>query len=203
MSHQVSFIFNLKCEPPDLNNLTNLYFLFRQESQFRSNSLNHMSATHTTSKQHSQPDSVDSAAGTSSSSSSSSLSMSAAHLAGTTKHTTETTIVADLKHSFINNNNTTTTTTTNTSSNSSSLRPFYSKLKKTHIFGVKLEKLCGPYHPTANNQLPPQIIVIIKTEIFKCFIYYLQLMVCNLEFNGKSSLRRKHLTDDISKIGEC
>ena len=106
-----------------------------------------------------QPE-VDSAAGTSSSSSSSSLSVSA-HLAKNIQ--TETTIIADLKNSFLNNNNnnSNTTTTTTASSNSSSLRPLYNKLKKTHLFGVKLEKLCGPYHPTANNQLPLPIIEFI------------------------------------------
>lgn len=41
----------------------------------------------------------------------------------------------------------------------SNLKPFYSKLKKTHLFGVKLEKLCGPYSAT-NNKLPHQIMVI-------------------------------------------
>jgi len=40
----------------------------------------------------------------------------------------------------------------------SNLKPFYSKLKKTHLFGVKLEKLCGPYSAT-NNKLPHQIMV--------------------------------------------
>lgn len=40
----------------------------------------------------------------------------------------------------------------------SNLKPFYSKLKKTHLFGVKLEKICGPYS-TLNNKLPPQIMV--------------------------------------------
>ena len=47
-------------------------------------------------------------------------------------------------------------------SSMSTSRPFYSKLKKSHLFGVKLEKLCGPY--SANNfKLPPQIMVNMST----------------------------------------
>lgn len=40
----------------------------------------------------------------------------------------------------------------------STLKPFYSKLKKSHLFGVKLEKVCGIYS-AANGKLPNQIMV--------------------------------------------
>jgi hypothetical protein len=149
------------------SNLTDFFLLFIKDNQFRSNSLNHVGSNHTSTKNN-QPE-VDSAAG-SSSSSSSSLSMST-HLAKNVH--TETTIIADLKNSFINNNNTnnTTNSTITTSTNSSSLRPFYNKLKKTHLFGVKLEKLCGIYHPTGNNQLPlPIIVIIVLIDSFYFFV---------------------------------
>lgn len=38
------------------------------------------------------------------------------------------------------------------------LKPFYNKLKKSHLFGVRLEKLCGPYSQ-GNQRLPVQIMV--------------------------------------------
>lgn len=44
---------------------------------------------------------------------------------------------------------------------SSTLKPFYNKLKKSHLFGVKLEKICGAYSLT-NNQLPPQIMNLLE-----------------------------------------
>ena len=49
--------------------------------------------------------------------------------------------------------------TNNSNAVNSTLKPFYSKLKKSHLFGVKLDKLCGPYSPT-NNRLPSQVMVI-------------------------------------------
>jgi hypothetical protein len=39
--------------------------------------------------------------------------------------------------------------------------PFYSKLKKYNLFGVKLEKICGPYSST-NNRLPVQIMNLLE-----------------------------------------
>jgi hypothetical protein len=60
-----------------------------------------------------------------------------------------------------NFNSTTTTTSESTGGVAATLRPlFYSKLKKSssQLFGVKLEKICGPYSVT-NNQLPSQLIV--------------------------------------------
>ncbi len=40
----------------------------------------------------------------------------------------------------------------------STLKPFYNKLKRTHLFGVKLEKFCGVYSHS-NCKLPAQIMV--------------------------------------------
>lgn len=50
---------------------------------------------------------------------------------------------------------------------SSTLKPFYNRLKnKTHhLFGARLEKICGPYSPE-NNRLPPAIMV----ERFSIFL---------------------------------
>lgn len=66
-------------------------------------------------------------------------------------------------------------TTTNSSSVnqsvSSTLKPlFYSKLRRStpHLFGVKLEKICGAYSLT-NNQLPSQLIV--RIELFTNVLY--------------------------------
>ncbi|CAF0901665.1 unnamed protein product, partial [Brachionus calyciflorus] len=41
------------------------------------------------------------------------------------------------------------------------LKPFYHKLRKSHIFGVKLEKICGPYS-NDNNQLPLPIMSLME-----------------------------------------
>jgi len=46
----------------------------------------------------------------------------------------------------------------------STLKPFYSKLKKTHLFGVKLEKLCGVYSHL-NCKLPIQIMVMFQASV--------------------------------------
>jgi len=46
----------------------------------------------------------------------------------------------------------------------STLKPFYSKLKKSHLFGVKLEKLCGVYSHS-NCKLPSQIMVMLQASV--------------------------------------
>lgn len=46
----------------------------------------------------------------------------------------------------------------------STLKPFYNKLKKSHLFGVKIEKICGPYSET-NCRLPNPIMVNIWIHI--------------------------------------
>lgn len=50
---------------------------------------------------------------------------------------------------------------TNSKTMVSTLKPFYNKLKKSHLFGTKLEKLCGAYSAT-NNQLPSQIMSLLE-----------------------------------------
>lgn len=47
------------------------------------------------------------------------------------------------------------------SSSNATLKPFYSKLKKTHLFGIKLEKLCGVYG-AQNCKLPVQIMSLLR-----------------------------------------
>lgn len=46
-----------------------------------------------------------------------------------------------------------------TSLANSTLKPFYNRLKKSHLFATKLEKICGPCSHE-NNRLPSQIMVI-------------------------------------------
>lgn len=87
--------------------------------------------------------------GTTSSSSSSSLSVSS-------KNTNTQTEAIETNTTTSNNN----TNNKSQSITNTTLRPFYSKLKKTHLFGVKLDKLMGAYNPQTNYKLPPQIIVI-------------------------------------------
>ena len=117
------------------------------DNQFRSTSLNYVGTVATNEIKIKQTEvEMDSAAG-GSTSSSSSISMT----------------TSKLKH----NNNTTTTTTTgivnSTSLTNATLRPFYNKLKKTHLFGVKLEKLCGTYNVNTNNtKLPIQILSLME-----------------------------------------
>lgn len=48
--------------------------------------------------------------------------------------------------------------------------PFYNRLKKSHhLFGSRLEKLCGPYSPE-NNRLPASIMVSCYYYIFYTFL---------------------------------
>ena len=61
-----------------------------------------------------------------------------------------------ISHTYVSNLNQVSSIPVDSSMSTS--RPFYSKLKKSHLFGVKLEKLCGPYSAT-NLKLPPQIMV--------------------------------------------
>jgi hypothetical protein len=48
-----------------------------------------------------------------------------------------------------------------TSIANSTLRPFYNRLKKSHLFGIKLEKICGNCTPD-NNKLPAQIMFLLE-----------------------------------------
>ena len=56
------------------------------------------------------------------------------------------------------------TSESNTTNKPSSL-PFYNRLKKVHhshaphLFGSRLEKICGPFHPETNCRLPSSIMV--------------------------------------------
>lgn len=57
------------------------------------------------------------------------------------------------------------TSESNTTSNKPSSLPFYNRLKKVHhshaphLFGSRLEKICGPFHPETNCRLPSSIMV--------------------------------------------
>lgn len=50
---------------------------------------------------------------------------------------------------------------TSSSIATSTLRPLYHKLKRAHLFGVKLEKICGPYSAT-NCRLPVPIMSLME-----------------------------------------
>jgi hypothetical protein len=114
------------------------------DNQFRSTSLNYVGTIATNEIKQTEVE-MDSAAG-GSTSSSSSISMT----------------TSKLKHNY-NNNATSTGIVNSTSLTNATLRPFYNKLKKTHLFGVKLEKLCGTYNVNTNNtKLPIQILSLME-----------------------------------------
>lgn len=67
------------------------------------------------------------------------------------------------------------TSESNSTSNKPSSLPFYNRLKKVHhshaphLFGSRLEKICGPFHPETNCRLPSSIMVC-ETLLYKLIL---------------------------------